>query len=414
MNKALPVAVVLGGQALAGLGGSGSSLSFAAGPTNSPSLAPSSVFDPNAVFERARPAVVVLLPDDPRGRPKSKGTGFLISGEGLLATARHVMAGANGMHAITSEARKLPVTGFVGEDADHDVVVLKLDGRALPFLPLAAEDLPQHGQWVSLVGNPGGGGLAFPTGAVAGVSGIQDVWEDVLTTIPVRGGHSGSPMLNERGEVVGLAVAATADKNGVAMPVKVIKRILARAGTNAPMPFASRPRKGSGATLAMDKDFRAGREAMQRQAWATAEPLLRKVTQRFSDSPAAQMYFGYNCVQQRSWKDAVAAFRQALKYREDSPVLWFFYGTSLVADHQTADGTGALRKAIELQLADPVQLASAWSTLALVAAGRHHEAEARTALAQVRRLDADRADRLQVELWRLYPLLTVPAPAIGD
>ncbi|MBN2508029.1 MAG: trypsin-like peptidase domain-containing protein [Verrucomicrobia bacterium] len=360
-------------------------------------------FDAQAFFEKARRAVVMLRPVNARGRGTMKGTGFLIGSNGVLVTARHVTAPGEAMFAITADNRKIPVAGYLGEDADHDVVVVQLDGNGLAHLPLGPRELPEPGQWVGLVGNPGGGGLSFPTGQVVRVAGVAGVWEEIYTTIPVRRGHSGSPLLNARGEAIGLAVASTDRQRGVAMPASVIHRILERAAAREPTPYEKRPRPRRAEPIAMDPDMKVAREAMQRGDWEKAETALARVLRRFPESPAALFFLGTTHLRRESWAAAAAAFERALQLRGECAVLRFFHGGSLVRCGRTAEGVAALKEALRMGLADRMQIVAARTVLALEAARSRQPEEARAALEELRRVDADRARAVQPEMRRLCP-----------
>jgi len=133
-----------------------------------------------AVITRAKPAVVVIGTLNPVDNPRFgfRGSGFVIGDGTLVATGAHVVPGPSELEALDRLAVLLPGDGRAGEtraarvvtvDRAHDLALLKIDGPALPALPLADADSVQQGQGVVLLGFPIGGVLGFSTVAHQGI-----------------------------------------------------------------------------------------------------------------------------------------------------------------------------------------------------------------------------------------------------
>jgi S1-C subfamily serine protease len=134
------------------------------------------------------------------------------------------------------------VTGFnkdlpakvVGADYDLDLALLKLDaGRELPFLPLGNSDQIRVGNWVIAIGNPYGLDHTVTTGVISAKGrpiAVDDrQYENLLQTdASINPGNSGGPLLNLRGEVVGIntAISAGAQGIGFAIPTSTVTRVL--------------------------------------------------------------------------------------------------------------------------------------------------------------------------------------------
>ena len=112
--------------------------------------------DPSELVRKARPALVLLVSLDRYEKAKSFGTGFFISQEGILVTARHVAQAEGNLVALLQDGKKLPVTGFIGEDRDYDIAVLKIERSECPHLRLA-NGMPKTNQPVALVSAPASG-----------------------------------------------------------------------------------------------------------------------------------------------------------------------------------------------------------------------------------------------------------------
>jgi serine protease Do len=177
-----------------------------------------------------------------RQTQRSLGSGFVIDKDGYILTNRHVIEGADKVQ-VTFPGGKRYDAKIVGRDARTDVGLLKIEADGpLTALPLGDSDKTEVGEWVMAVGNPfdlpGGGnsvtvgvvsfvGRDLPLGSVRGTSVGM-----IQTDAAINPGNSGGPLINTRGEVVGintLIVTGGAQANagvGFSVPINVAKEIL--------------------------------------------------------------------------------------------------------------------------------------------------------------------------------------------
>jgi S1-C subfamily serine protease len=167
---------------------------------------------------KTRPALVVLVSVDRQGKAKSFGTGFFISKDGLVVTARHVARAERGFVVLAQDGKKLPVTAFIGEDTDYDIAVLKTEGSDCAHLSLANEALPRTNEWVALVSAQDAIAPSCSTGVVTSVMSLPGLFAAIATTVPVKAGQSGSPLLNPVGEVIGVVPYASPSQSATASP----------------------------------------------------------------------------------------------------------------------------------------------------------------------------------------------------
>ena len=168
---------------------------------------PAQAQNARAVAGKAFPSVVLLVMEDRDGQPVSLGSGFFVR-SGVVATNHHVVEKAAGGYArIIGKERKYDIAGQVGIDKQRDLVLLKLTGATASALPLGESSEAAVGDPIYVVGNPRGLEGTFSSGII---SGIRKVDNDTLLqiTAPISPGSSGGPVLNERGEVIGVAVAS--------------------------------------------------------------------------------------------------------------------------------------------------------------------------------------------------------------
>lgn len=167
----------------------------------------------------------------------SLGTGFIIDDkEGLILTNYHVIADADEIKIILTEDdkdREGIDAKVVGGDAEADVAILKIKpDRKLKMAPFGDSDSLQVGEWVMAVGNPFGHGHTVTKGIISAkervVTPISPFSNYLQTDTPINPGNSGGPLINTRGEVIGIntAINAAAQGIGFAIPINYVKRIL--------------------------------------------------------------------------------------------------------------------------------------------------------------------------------------------
>ncbi len=362
--------------------------------------------DTAAFLQRVRPALAVLVSTDRRGQWKSFGTGFFISDDGALVTARHVAQSQENLLAITQDGQRHPVIGFLGEDRDHDLAVLKVNGRGRAHLRLAPA-LPETNQWVVLA-SPTDQWPAlfhqtniFPTGCTGAVSSIftlPGLWTGIITTIAARPGQSGSPLLDQTGQVIGVAAYVGTEHQATASPAAVARAILQKAEATKPIAFGDRPRNGGASPLVMDPDFRAGCEAMSRGDWKGTERRMKRAARRFRESAVPLAILAAACAQRTAWKEVHVYCKKALEIQPDSGFTRLLEGTSLVMLGHLPEGTAQVRKSLELGLPEPAMQTSAWRLVATAEVALGHRAQAQNALNNLARLDPAAAAALRDQL----------------
>ncbi len=181
-------------------------------------------------------STVLLVMEDDNGQTLSLGSGFFVR-DGEIASNLHVVEGAaRGYAKLIGEKTKHDIEGITAVDPNYDLVVLKIsDGRA-QVLPLGNSDAVQVGESVYAVGNPQGLEGTFSQGIV---SSIREVGTDKLLqiTAPISPGSSGGPVLNEKGEVIGISVATFKGGQNLnfAIPANYLKTLLGKAGPAKPL-----------------------------------------------------------------------------------------------------------------------------------------------------------------------------------
>lgn len=161
------------------------------------------------------------------------GSGFIISADGRLITNAHVVEGADRVQVTLRDGRSF--NGEVlGVDTVTDIAAVKIDSTNLPAVAFGDSTTLMPGQWAIAIGNPLGldntvtAGIISAIGRSSAQIGIADKRvRFIQTDAAINPGNSGGPLLNDRGEVIGINTAIRADAQGLgfAIPIDTARRI---------------------------------------------------------------------------------------------------------------------------------------------------------------------------------------------
>jgi S1-C subfamily serine protease len=225
-------------------------------------------FDPQAVYEQAAPGVVTIRSVFSGGgtsllgggRSAAQGSGFVISGEGEIATNAHVVTDGSTGGGPINEADEVYVqfadrnqvaAEIVGVDPHSDVALLKLDPDGLDMQPLelASRDEVRVGQPVAAIGSPFGEDRSLSVGVVSATDrSIQSLTRfqidgAIQTDASINPGNSGGPLLDAEGQVIGInqQIDTTSGGNegvGFAVPVALVERSIDQLRENGKVRYA--------------------------------------------------------------------------------------------------------------------------------------------------------------------------------
>jgi len=164
-------------------------------------------------------------------KQRSLGSGFIIDSQGYIVTNNHVVENADKIKVILSDERELDAE-VVGRDPNTDIALIRVKSAdKLPVVPLGDSDAIKVGQWVVAIGNPFGldhtvtAGIVSAKGRVIGSGPYDDF---IQTDASINPGNSGGPLLNMKGEVIGINTAIIASGQGIgfAIPINLARPII--------------------------------------------------------------------------------------------------------------------------------------------------------------------------------------------
>ncbi|GIW98935.1 MAG: MucD protein [Pirellulaceae bacterium] len=174
------------------------------------------------------------LPQPPRGfEQHGTGSGFIISEDGYIVTNNHVVADADRVTVRLSDGREFRAK-VIGTDPATDVAVLKIDADNLVPVTFGDSSKMEVGDWVVAIGSPLGLEQTVTTGIVSAIGranvGITDYEDFLQTDAAINPGNSGGPLVNLKGEVIGMNTAIASRTGGFmgigfAIPSNMVRRI---------------------------------------------------------------------------------------------------------------------------------------------------------------------------------------------
>ena len=179
------------------------------------------------IVEGARQSLVEI-----RNGHKGVGAGTIWHPEGLILTNAHVV-GRRALHVSLPGGRILKAQ-VAAHDASRDIAALSVEAGDLPTIELGDSRSLRPGQWVLALGHPWGVAGAVTAGVVAGVG--RDLPEMprpdrewIAVSLHLRPGHSGGPLVDDQGRLVGINTMMAGPDVGLAVPVHVVKGFLRQA-----------------------------------------------------------------------------------------------------------------------------------------------------------------------------------------
>ena len=190
-------------------------------------------------LETALAAAVSLEVVGPDG--VSGGSGFIVSDDGVIVTAAHVIENATSAVVTLSSGEEFPVVGVIEVDSDKDYAIIRIAGFDLPTIPLGNSNDVAVGQNVLAIGAPLGLDATISDGLIGQIR-VYDGVRLLQITVPVSPGSSGGPVITEAGEVVGLVVSGIrgdgAENLNFALPINYVRGGLALASSATPRPLS--------------------------------------------------------------------------------------------------------------------------------------------------------------------------------
>jgi serine protease Do len=186
------------------------------------------------------PGMQFNMPDPQQQDRTAGGSGFIVTNDGYVLTNNHVVDGADRVTVGLPDRRSFPAK-IIGRDPQTDIAVLKINGTDLPTVPLGDDSKVRVGEWALAIGNP----LQLDFTVTAGIisakgrsNQLRDlntnkyaIQDFIQTDAAINPGNSGGPLVNVRGEVIGINSAIASQTGyysgyGFAIPISLAKTVM--------------------------------------------------------------------------------------------------------------------------------------------------------------------------------------------
>lgn len=216
---------------IAGCGGSTAApVSPSPTPGAAKQAAEAPVLSPAQIAERATPSVVSIRSAD------SMGSGFVVRGDGWIATNLHVIAGATDLVVFTADGREFDVIEILALDPQRDLALVRIDETGLPELVVGDSEAVRPGDAVVAIGHPLGLEDTVSNGLISAVREVDPTLTLLQISAPIAPGSSGGPLIDDKGSVIGIATAISREGQNLnfGVPTRYLKDLMDNV---TPMPW---------------------------------------------------------------------------------------------------------------------------------------------------------------------------------
>jgi tetratricopeptide (TPR) repeat protein len=300
-----------------------------------------------------KPSAVAIETYGAKGEKLSRGSGFFIAPDKII-TNRHVIENASRVEIRLVNGKTYSSNGVLAIDGEADLALLQIkvpSDQAVPVPLLIEKGVPQEGESIVVIGNPYGLEGSVSNGIVSAVRDIAGYGRIIQITAPISPGSSGSPVVNMRGEVIGVATLQASEGQSLnfAVPAtRIIGLKLNSLQSFADLDADSRKNKRAGA----ERLYLQGLGMMSKDDYTHAVSYFEKATQVDPDYAEAwyQTGFAYGMLGRHA--DALKSSRQAARIRPAWAEAQINIGASSFALGQLKDAETAYRLSAKLDPAN--------------------------------------------------------------
>ncbi len=299
------------------------------------------------LVKQIKPSAVAIETFDQKGETVSRGSGFFV-GDGKIITNRHVIEKSSRAEIHLMNGKSFAVKGILAIDGEGDLALLQVDVPANSAIALPIEKVaPQEGESIVVVGNPYGLEGSVSNGIVSAVREIAGYGRIIQITAPISPGSSGSPVVNMRGQVIGVATLQAAE--GQSLNFAVPSERISQLKIGALQTFASlNAETQKNKRAAAESLYSQGLGILSRDDYGRALPYFEKAVE-IDPNYAESWYqagFCYGILGRHN--EALKASRQAARLRPDWAETYVNIGASSFALGKFADALDAYNQAARL------------------------------------------------------------------
>ncbi|CAN5400712.1 hypothetical protein BH10ACI1_BH10ACI1_11930 [soil metagenome] len=299
------------------------------------------------LVKRIKPSAVAIETFDSRGNTLSRGSGFFVANDRII-TNRHVIEKSARVEIHLMNGAKYTAKGVLAIDGEGDLALLQVDVPKELAVPLMiVQAAPLEGESIVVIGNPFGLEGSVSNGIVSAVREIPGYGKIIQITAPISPGSSGSPVVNMRGQVIGVASLQAAEGQSLNFAVpseRILSLKIGELQTFASLSAETQKNKRSAAQTL----YSQGLGILSRDDFARALPYFEKAVDIDQNYAEAWYQAGFCYGMLGRHNDALKASRRAAQLRPDWAETYLNIGASSFALGQYKDAVDAYRQAAKL------------------------------------------------------------------
>jgi len=302
-----------------------------------------------AIVKRIEPSTIVILTYDKQGEVLGQGSGFFISQNGDIITNRHVLHGASRAEIKTAEGEIYSITQIVAEDVEGDIIrgSVNIPVEAVHTLSVGAS-VPEVGERVIVIGSPLGLERTVADGIVSAVREIPAFGKIIQITASISPGSSGSPVVNMKGEVIGVATFQIVEGQNLNFAIpgeRIAKLTLGKGKTLAEWQMGRAEEWHASAEALCDTGF----AVLWTGNYEKALPYFEKVAEKDPQDAIAYFVIGYCNDQLGRYTEAIFAYKRGISIKPDYAEAHFGLGSAYWLLGRRTEAIGAFKQAIRIK-----------------------------------------------------------------
>jgi len=301
------------------------------------------------IVKKIEPSTLVILTYDKNGKMIGQGSGFFISQSGDIITNRHVLTGVHRAEVKTARGKVYPITLIVAEDKEADIIRASVNNPSESIRPLSVSiSIPEVGERVAVIGNPLGLERTVSDGIVSAVRKIPAFGNIYQITAPISPGSSGSPVVNMKGEVIGIATFQSIEGQNLnfAIPGERIARLKTEKGKT----FNQWKMGQTDEWLASAEWlYHAGVNFLGAEDYEKALPYFEKAAEKDPGYANAYFQIGYCNGNLGRHTEAIEAFKQAIRIKPDYAEAHYNLGVAYSELGRHTEAIEAYKQAIRIK-----------------------------------------------------------------
>jgi len=265
------------------------------------------------LIKKVEPSIVVIVTYSKEGNMLGQGTGFFINQEGNVITNSHVLHGASRAVIKTTDGKEHAIQKILADDKEGDLVrvSVEISKEAVRPLPITTE-LPEVGERIIIIGTPLGLDKTVSDGIISAVRDVPAFGKIIQVTAPISPGSSGSPVINMKGEVIGVATfLVVAGQNiNFAVPGERIVKLSHGDGITL---LERDERRTKGWLSSAEGLYATGLHFLWAEDYERALPYFVEVVKRNPRHGAGYFQMGYCLAKLGQYREAIESYKQALR-----------------------------------------------------------------------------------------------------